>query len=365
MARGLYIHIPFCIKKCSYCDFVSFAYEDKDAYLDALCSELDLWRGESVDSIFIGGGTPSCLSAAQMERLFSYINSCFTTTPDCEWSIEANPKTLDAEKLTVMRNAGCNRLSVGVQSFSDKELLRIGRAHSAHEAAQTLELARRAGFDNINIDLMSALPGQSIESFGQTLDEALAFEPEHISCYSLILEEGTLLYEEERKGTLELPDEETERAMYALAQKKLAGAGYIQYEISNFAKPNRECKHNLKYWRCEEYIGAGLAAHSYIGGERFYNTDDMQQYLSGTRTAGGEKLTEDDMRAEFIIMALRLREGISEREFRKRFGMDFYESYRGVTDRFISLGLMEKTNDGFRLTDDGICVSNSVMCEYV
>lgn len=365
MARGLYVHIPFCVRKCAYCDFVSFAHGDKNSYLDALFSELNSRRGEAVDSIFIGGGTPSCLTAAQMERLLSYINSCFKILPDCEWSVEANPKTLDADKLALMREAGVNRLSVGVQSFSDGELLRIGRIHNSFDALQTIDLARRAGFDNINIDLMSALPEQSYESFEKTLEAAVGLKPEHISCYSLILEEGTPLYEENERGGLVLPDEETERAMYALAQKKLAEAGYIQYEISNFAKPNRECRHNLKYWRCEEYIGAGLAAHSYIEGERFFNTSDLGEYLGGTHEKGRQRLTEDDKKAEFIIMALRLREGLSECEFRRRFGVDFYESYRDITDKFLKLGLMEKTLSGFRLTDEGICVSNSVMCEYV
>ena len=365
MPRGLYVHIPFCLKKCAYCDFVSFVQGDKNAYLDALCAELNAWRGESVDSIFIGGGTPSCLDISQMERIFDCIKDCFEITTDCEWSIEANPKTLDTEKLRTMRSAGVNRLSVGVQSFSDSELKRIGRAHSSFEAAETLELARRAGFDNINIDLMSALPGQSVESFGQTLEKALSQKPEHISCYSLILEEGTPMFEENKRGTLNLPKEENERAMYALAQKKLAEAGYIQYEISNFAKHNRECRHNLKYWHCEEYIGVGLAAHSYINGERFFNTSDLDGYIAGKRTAECERLTKEDMKAEFIIMALRLREGLSEREFRRRFGVGFYESYRDITDKFLKLGLMEKTRGGFRLTNNGICLSNSVMCEYV
>lgn len=364
MARGLYIHIPFCMKKCAYCDFVSFTCSDREGYISALCGELDTWRGECVDSIFIGGGTPTCLDARLLERLLSYINSCFKITSDCEWSTEANPKTVDSEKLEILRAGGVNRLSVGVQSFSDSELARTGRVHNADEAAETLELVGRY-FDNFNIDIISALPGQSIESFSNTIDRALSFSPSHISCYSLILEEGTPLFEENERAPLNLPDEDSEREMYALAQIKLEKAGYRQYEISNFAKPNRECRHNLKYWHCEEYIGAGLAAHSYIGGTRIGNTTDMKSYLAGNRTEEKITLSGRDMRAEFIIMALRLAEGVSTAEYTRRFGRDFAADYSAQLDKFIKLNLIEKTPAGFRLTERGISVSNSVMCEFV
>ena len=365
MALGLYIHIPFCVRKCKYCDFISFEQGDKDAYIDALIDEIRSVPSSGYDSIFIGGGTPSSLSAKQMERLLSFINKTLEITNDCEWSMEANPNTLDEEKLRVMKEYGVNRLSVGVQSFCDSELAAIGRLHTAKEAIDTVQAARRAGFDNINIDIMSALPEQSMQSFEKTLDTAIALAPEHISCYSLIIEPGTALCEQFEHGTLVLPDEDCERAMYEAAQDKLTGAGYNQYEISNFSKPGRQCRHNLKYWNCEEYIGAGLAAHSYYNGFRYCNTQDMSEYLSGNFEKERNALTKDDKKAEFIIMALRLSRGVDEKEYKRRFGTDFYAEYKDITDKFLKLGLMERTEHGFRLSVRGISVSNSVMCEYV
>lgn len=362
---GLYIHIPFCVKKCAYCDFVSFTEGDKEAYIDALICEIEQWRGTWVDSIFIGGGTPTILTAAQLGRLCDSVNEIFNISTGCEWTVEANPKTLDGAKLQILRRGGINRISIGVQSFNDAELRKIGRIHTADEAEQTIRACRKAGFDNINIDLMSALPGQTRKSFEKTLDRAISQNVEHISCYSLILEEGTPLYCEHMNTPLNLPDEDAEREMYAIAQQKLSAAGFVQYEISNFAKNNRECRHNLKYWHCDEYIGAGLAAHSYLNGERYYNTSDMAKYLSGDRIEGREKSDQSDKRGEFIIMALRLREGINTEEFNRRFGGDFDREYKTVTDKFIRLGLMEKTDRGFRLTNEGISLSNSVMCEFL
>lgn len=364
MPKGLYIHIPFCVQKCRYCDFVSYTCGDKDGYIKALCRELDLYRGESVDTVFIGGGTPTVLSPHLLDMLFSHINKTFRLCGDTEWTVEANPKTVNKEKLSIMREHGVNRISVGVQSFCDKELEKIGRVHNALEAAETLHMVKEY-FENFNIDLISALPYQNMASFSETVNKAIAFSPTHISCYSLILEEGTPLYCENEKNPLPIPDEDTEREMYGAAVEMLQRAGYTQYEISNFAKSGLECRHNLKYWNCEDYIGAGVAAHSLINGIRFGNTTDMSEYIQGNRVKEKLILTPEDMGAEYIIMTLRLRKGIDVTEFKHRFGIDFETKYKKQIEKFISFGLMERTAVGFRLTDEGINVSNSVLCEFV
>lgn len=362
--RGLYIHIPFCKKKCKYCDFLSFTCGDEAEYTQALLRELSERGGEEIDSVFVGGGTPTCIKSVFLEKILDGVHKSFKLAENTEWTVEANPKTLDKDKLGMLRALGVNRLSVGVQSFDDAELSAIGRIHTAREAEQTLYEARNF-FDNLNIDIISALPGQNIESFRRTLEKAAAFDAAHISCYSLILEEGTPLFDENSVSPLALPDEDEERLMYDTAVDFLSGMGYGRYEISNFAKPGRVCRHNLKYWRCEEYIGAGLGAHSYIDGVRFSNTRDMKSYIAGNRAGEREVLTEDDMRAEFVMLAMRLSEGVDEGEYQRRFSRSFCEDYRTQIERFTRLGMIEKTPRGFRLTNEGISVSNAVLCEFV
>lgn len=362
--RGLYIHIPFCLSKCKYCDFLSFTQGDVAAYTEALCREISERGGEMIDSVFVGGGTPTSIADGFLDKIFNSIHKSFSLSSDAEWTVEANPKTLGREKLSLLRRLGVNRLSVGVQSFNDSELAAIGRIHTAREAEETIFEAGEY-FDNINIDLISALPGQNIESFRHTLKKAAALDVSHISCYSLILEEGTPLYSENLKKPLPLPDEDEERLMYDTAVKFLAEEGFSRYEISNFAKNNRECRHNLKYWHCEEYLGLGLGAHSYADGARYYNTGNMAEYIAGRREGGREILTDEDMRAEFIMLAMRLDEGVSAAEYQRRFGRDFAADYKAQLEKFTKLGLIERTPGGWRLTDSGICVSNSVLCEFV
>ncbi len=364
MSKGLYIHIPFCLQKCKYCDFISFTVGNKEAYIDALKKELSMYVNTEIDSVFIGGGTPTVLSYSLMEKLLKYINNTFKLAKDTEWSIEANPKTVNEEKLSLMREMGVNRISIGVQSFNDVELQRIGRIHTAEDAIDTIKLAKKY-FENINIDLISALPGQNINSFRNTLNTAIALEPAHISCYSLILEEGTPLYNEHIASPLNIPDEDAERDMYEMAVGMLGDAGYKRYEISNFAKAGRESRHNLKYWQCEDYIGAGLAAHSLIDGIRYENTDDIESYLSGNALKEKIVLTLSDMISEYIIMAFRLEKGISSKQFKAKFDIDFEKEYKMQLERFISLGLIEKTIEGYHLTNEGISLSNSVLCEFV
>lgn len=364
---GLYVHIPFCVKKCKYCDFVSFRGRDgyKDRYIDCLVDEIKQYKGAEVDSIFIGGGTPTVLSANLFKRMFSAIWETFNVKADAEITCEMNPGTADGKKLAAMRECGVNRLSIGVQSFDDGELAKIGRIHTAAMAEEAVRTARACGFENISIDLMSALPFQSKESFKKTLEKAVGVSPEHISCYSLILEEGTPLFEEYENGLISLPDEDTERDMYELACDYLEKCGYKQYEISNFAKSGRQSRHNIKYWQCREYIGAGLASHSYIDGVRSFNTSDLAAYLSGKYKAdGGEPLSRGDKIEEFMIMGLRMTEGISRREFKSRFAVEADELFGKEIKKLTAGGFLEDDGKYIRLTRPGISVSNSVMCEF-
>ncbi len=364
MKKGLYVHIPFCRKKCKYCDFVSFTNCDYEEYIDSLCNELDLWKGEIVDTVFIGGGTPTVLPNKLIDKLFSHINKTFKIENNAEWTVEANPKTVDEEKLEIMRSLGVNRLSVGVQSFNDSELKRIGRIHTSYEAIETVNLISKY-FENFNIDLISALPEQNVESFMNTLNTAINLNPTHISCYSLILEEGTPLYNEHLLSPLNLPDEDTEREMYNSMIDFLDKSGYNQYEISNFAKSGFECRHNIKYWQCDDYIGAGISAHSLVSGTRNENTKELADYLNGNYSTQKIELTFSDRIAEYIIMSLRLREGLDEKKFFDRFSKDFYVEYKTVIERYMSMGLMEKTSTGYRLSREGISVSNPILCEFV
>lgn len=366
--KGIYIHVPFCVRKCKYCDFVSFAGRDDmfSAYVSEIIAEMAEYRGTAADTVFIGGGTPTILPCKELERL---INACFDNfniSADCEFTVEANPGTLDYNKIKALLYGGVNRISVGVQSFNDAELRKIGRIHNSKTAYNTICQLRKAGFSNINLDLMTALPGQTPKSLEYTLDTALALPVTHISAYSLIIEEGTPLEREYSRGEIILPDEETDREMYAMTVEKLKSGGFLQYEISNFAKEGYECRHNKKYWQCGEYIGLGTAAHSYIDGKRFYNTSDLSEYMSEKKRSGDVTvLTEHDKIGEFMIMGLRMNKGISENEFFKRFGKSVDELYSHELERFINGGFIIRKNGRIALTDSGRDVSNSILCEFV
>lgn len=365
--RGLYIHIPFCVKKCKYCDFVSFEGGDcfKDRYIESLINEMKEYSGALCDTVFIGGGTPTTLKTYQLEKLLAAVKDIFNISSDAEITCEANPGTVDAEKLTAMKKGGVNRLSIGVQTFCDEELKAIGRIHNAEEAEKAIDDARACGFENISIDIISALPGQTVESFKKTLSRTVLKKPEHISCYSLILEENTPLYEEYKSGRLILPDEDSEREMYDWACDFLKKNGYNQYEISNFAMPGKESKHNIKYWQCKEYIGVGVAAHSYYNGMRYFNTDNLREYSDGKyRTDEKEALSLKDKIEEFMIMGLRMTDGICEAEFKRRFGMEAEELFGNVIKKFTDGGFMEKKDGFIRLTHKGTAVSNTIMCEF-
>lgn len=366
--KGLYVHIPFCLKKCKYCDFNSFEFSkaDKGNYLDALFCDMGKYKGEAVDTVFIGGGTPTALDSDEMRVLLSKIRENFSLSENCEFTVEANPKTVDKEKLLVMKESGVNRVSVGVQSFSDNELLKLGRIHTAKDAEDTVMLLKECGFENISIDLMCAIPDQTIESFKYTLNKAFSLSPAHISCYSLILEEGTPLFCENEMGALVLADEDTEREIYELACSEMEKHGYNQYEISNFAKKGKSSRHNEKYWSCEEYIGVGLSAHSYIDGVRYSNTDDFSSYIKGEFESGERNvLSKEDKMSEFMFLGLRKTCGVSQEEFSKRFCIDMKKVFEKPLSKFMKMGMIEEENGNFRLSHDAIGVANQIMCEFI
>ena len=364
--NGIYIHIPFCKRKCAYCDFVSYADKEQltDAYLDALLREMTRYRGEKADTIFIGGGTPSILTADQIKRLCKMVFDNFDIAADYEFTTEANPGTLDERKIAAMLESGINRISVGVQSFNDDELKTIGRIHNADTAYNTILNLKKAGFNNINLDLMTALPNQTMDSLKNTLKPAASLPVTHISAYSLIIEDGTPLEKAYSTGELKLPTEDEDREMYSYTIDYLAANGFDQYEISNFARKGYECRHNIKYWTFSPYIGLGVAAHSFDGESRSYNTDDLEQYIQGSEKQT-VSLTKKDKISEFIITGLRMNNGISTEKFKNLFGEDIESIYGFELIKFMNLGLIQKNGDRYFLTRKGIDVSNSVLCEFV
>ncbi len=368
-SRGLYVHIPFCLKKCNYCDFCSFKLSSVDwrqRYVDCLCEEIASYKDRHIvlDTVFFGGGTPSLLTVGEFSRIVGQIRRTFDVLPDCEFTVEANPKTLDLEKLRNYVSLGVNRLSIGLQSIHENELKILGRVHNFADFLESYRLAREAGIGNINIDLMYAIPTQTKDSFKETLETVIGLEPEHISLYGLILEEGTPLYD--MRDSLAFPGEDAECAMYEIATDMLGKKGYVHYEISNYARHGRESRHNLKYWHTEEYIGVGLNAHSFLEGRRFFNTDDIELYLSGAEgSVVAEESGETDREEEYIMLALRLSEGLSLSDYRKRFGKEFYVGKEPVLSELEAAGLVNLTNDRLSLTERGFYVSNSIICELI
>lgn len=375
---SLYLHIPFCVKKCHYCDFLSFpgcSLSRQAEYVDAMIQEIHAYREAAEDyevkTIFLGGGTPSLLEEELVERLFHELYSVWRAAPETEITIEANPGTLSREKLIGYHTIGINRLSLGLQSTIAQELETIGRIHNYEQFLANYYLAREAGFDNINIDIMSALPGQTLISYGKTLERILKLQPEHISSYSLILEEGTDFWENAEIERA-LPSEQTERIMYHYTKKCLQNAGYERYEISNYAKPGYACIHNQVYWTGGEYLGLGLGAASYWKGARFSNTPDMEEYMencSRARITENRKeivtATQKSRMEEYMFLGLRMIRGISIREFERRFGIPMDRIYGTVIRSYIEQGLLKIEQDRLMLTERGIDVSNSVMADFL
>lgn len=362
----IYVHIPFCVKKCNYCDFLSAPApkEEQQEYVKSLCQQIRSYgeaaRAYRVISIFIGGGTPSILEGEQMAAVFQAIRDTFSIEERAEITVEMNPGTVSEEKLKGYRAAGINRLSIGLQSADNEELKTLGRIHTFEDFLETYWMARTVGFGNINVDLISAVPGQSAESFEHTLRKTAALSPEHISAYSLIIEEGTLFYEIYGKKAARtdweyppLPDEDCERQMYYDTKRILTEYGYHRYEISNYAKPGYECRHNLGYWNRTEYLGFGTGAASFM---------DHKRWTVGEKP---NKLSAEDEMEEYMFLGLRKTEGVSKSGFERQFGMTMENVYKKVLADMEGKQLLEQKGDFIRLTERGLDVSNYVMSEFL
>lgn len=367
----LYVHIPFCVRKCQYCDFLSGPSDEetKDRYIEALLKEIraaEHTEDYEIVSVFIGGGTPSALKAEAIASVMRTLQEKFFFCEDAEVTIEANPGTVDLEKLTIYRNVGINRLSLGLQSTDAEELKLLGRIHSYEEFLKSYEWAREAGFSNINIDLMFAIPGQTGEAWRQHLYQVAELNPEHISAYSLIIEEGTPFAEQ----NLDLPDEDTEYQMYEDTAEILERYGYRQYEISNYAKQGYMCRHNAGYWQRREYLGFGLGASSLYGGMRFSNTHQMQEYLKESRNPDQIRkdvtvLSRNEQIEEFTFLGLRMTEGISEKKFEENFDVRLMDVYGDILQKYEETGFMEHIETKWRLTRKGIHVSNHILADFL
>ena len=377
---GVYIHIPFCKSKCYYCDFNSYSGREHLAgpYFDALFSEIrayaDALQGRPVRTIFIGGGTPSLVDPKYISRLLEVCSKYMTVDPEAEISLESNPGTLTYDNLKIYREAGINRLSIGLQAWQDKHLEKLGRIHRKQQFVENLESAYKAGFRNINADLIFGLPEQTFEEWKETLEAVTTLGSgkglSHLSCYSLIIEEGTIFGDRYEAGTLKSVDDELDRKMYSYTIEHLAGLGYKHYEISNFAKPGFECRHNLVYWRAEEYAGFGAGAHSYLNHVRYSNETGIEEYIravdniknaalhkdnefvkNGALHRDSEFIGRQDAMSEFMIMGLRLIEGISVQEFEDRFGEKLQEVYGAQLSKLVNDGLLVVTQDGSHKND--------------
>ena len=381
---SIYIHIPFCVKKCVYCDFLSFGADDpqinrsgavRKAYVQSICRELLSYKSISKDyivkTIFIGGGTPSILLPGEIMNILATLRSIFKVDEEAEITIEVNPGTLTAIKAAEYLAAGINRMSIGLQSAHNDELAMLGRIHTYEQFLTSYQTARDAGFRNINVDLISAIPGQTLHSYLDTLERVLKCRPEHISSYSLIVEDGTPLAGDQ-KLLSKLPDEETDREMYEATGKVLEMSGYKRYEISNYARKGKECIHNLGYWSGIPYLGFGLGASSYFEGTRFSNEKNLEEYQKKPYVPFMMRedytvLSEKDEIEEFMFLGLRKRAGISEREFKERFRVGLKDIYGKVIAKYEEMDLLEWTADGkmLRLTDAGIDVSDYIFCDFM
>lgn len=395
----IYVHIPFCAKKCAYCDFLSFPgnMRMRREYTDKLLEEIRIQssfvREYQVDTIFLGGGTPSVLDVTDIIAIMGTLKEHYDIAPDAEITIEVNPGTVKMEGLVAYREAGINRVSMGLQSADDTELRYLGRIHTYDEFLKSFQRVRMAGFTNVNVDLISAIPGQTPESWRNTLKKTAMLKPEHISAYSLIVEEGTPFYDrygghvemeshemspEERRRLMalpDLPDEDTEREMYYMTRNCLAEQGYERYEISNYARPGFECRHNVGYWTGTGYLGLGLGASSYLEGCRFHNTSDFQSYVSAhfddeaefcqALRQDMEQLSVKSKMEEFMFLGLRLTRGVSVEGFITRFGQSIRNVYGGVIDKLEREGLLEHKNGYYHLTERGLDLSNYAMSLFL
>ncbi len=376
----LYLHIPYCVKKCAYCDFLSGPGKEEDMLLygKALCAEIRqqaaICKDAQVSSLFIGGGTPSVFPIKAMAEVMDTLYEAFSFAQNAELSIECNPGTLNEEKVKAYATMGFNRMSFGLQSAVEDELKLLGRIHSYGDFLKNYELVRRIGFQNVNVDLMSGLPGQSTKDFEKTLKQIIRLHPEHISAYGLIVEEGTPFFEiygddEERRekgeDPLLLPTEETEREMYHMTEELLQSFGYHHYEISNYAKPGKECQHNIGYWIRKPYLGLGLGAASLLEEKRFQNTTNMENYLEGVYEREPQQLTQREQMEEFMFLGLRMMEGVSRGDFFDAFHFDIQQVYGKELLDLKKQGLLEEKDGRVFLTESGIDVSNYVFSKFL
>jgi putative oxygen-independent coproporphyrinogen III oxidase len=373
---AVYIHIPFCTNKCHYCDFNSYVLKGQPVmdYLYALDREMELTCAETppgeVRTIFVGGGTPTVLTPEQMAYFLDSVRRHFPNwSPDIEFTMEANPGTTDPDKLAVMRQGGVNRISFGVQSFDNGLLEGIGRIHNTDDVYRSLKYARGVGFDNLSIDLMFGLPRQTLEHLNHSLDAAFELGLPHYSIYSLKVEENTLFHTLYNKNQLPLPAEEEELAMYQLIMRRMKENGYRQYEISNFARPGYESRHNTTYWRNESYYGLGAGAHGYVRSKRHVNIKGVQAYIDacfkGLPRLEQFGVTRDEAMEDFMMVGLRMLDGIRHDDFVRQFGQAVEERFGVELKRLVERGLLEQTEDGYRLSDQGILFGNEVFAEFL
>ena len=378
---SLYLHVPFCDWKCTYCDFNSYAGLDETipAFVESLLKEIELWgklaEGRTVETVFFGGGTPSLLEPQQLSRILGAVHSRFVVAAAAEVSLEANPGTIDLEKLRGFHEAGINRLSLGVQSLDASELKFLTRIHDADTARRAYVDAREAGFDNINLDFIFGLPGQTAAGWRRTLDEAIGLRPEHLSLYILTVEENTPLGHDVARGLVREADPDSVAELYSSTEQRMAQAGYEQYEISNWSLPGRQCRHNLNYWRNGDWLGLGPGAHSHFDGKRFAVLKSPKRYIKALRAEPGqfpfavhehvEIQSIEDETADTAWLGLRLNEGLSLAEFGRRFGIAFDRRFTGIRERFTGEGLLEELDGRLKLTARGRLLSNEVFAALV
>jgi oxygen-independent coproporphyrinogen III oxidase len=372
---GLYIHIPFCRSRCSYCDFATGIYQGELAtrYVRAVVDEIATSQhaGASVDTIYFGGGTPSLLTPAQLDQILSAVHREFNIERDSEITMEMNPGTVNADQLRVFRELGVNRASFGAQTFDDAELAKLGRSHTSADTLKTFDELRAAGFDNVSFDLIAGLPGQTLAGWQQNIEQSLALQPEHLSFYLLEVHSGTPLADHIRRGLQPVPDEDLAAVMYAWMLERAAAAGYEHYEISNLSKPGLSSRHNTKYWTGAPYYGFGCSAHSFDGhARRWSNQRDVLRYVEIVEQGSlpiveEQELTYADLRAEALFLGMRLMRGVDVREYNELFGVDLRAEHADELDRFREAGLVEFDGDLIRLTRNGALMSNEVFAAFV
>ena len=369
---GLYIHIPFCKQKCNYCDFYSLGCQESKIpnYINALCEhikrEAPLYKDYEFDTIFLGGGTPSLIEPKDFKKLVDTIKKHLKITQDAEFSLEANPGTLTKDKLNCYKPNGVNRISIGLQSTNDDELKCLGRIHDLEKFKESYTLAKECGISNINVDIMYGLPNQGLEDFKKTIKDVCEFNPEHISAYCLKIEENTPFYK--MRESLILPNDDEEYEMYIYLCNELQNNGYEQYEISNFSKKGLRCVHNLKYWLSKEYIGFGPSAHSYFNGKRYFYEENIENYIKSLECVDNlpkkhyeeETILKENSKDEYVMLKMRLSDGIADDEFKERFGTSFISEYPSIAD-YISGGYIKLKNGAYSFTPKGFFVSNYIL----